>query len=214
MPKTLAVPSYKYARVPARKKTTEDAQHASTCLLRRRVRYFIPFIGVHRRSGEQVFKTSSSVILHRERANKVSGKRSVQLLECFHIAVLYVVIATARLPPRQWGATRRCQARGGADRRRCLLYPVIPVSLETYSFMSLTMSFIPSTIWLGLILLLQYFILNHLISMFTYICFLYAIFVMVMIYLRINLKLKLLFIPSIQNLIIEISVSWLDLLML
>jgi hypothetical protein len=55
-------------------------------------------------------------------------------------------------------------------------------------------------IWLGLILLLQYFILNHLISMFTYIRFLYAIFVIVMIYLRINLKLKLLFIPySISN---------------
>jgi hypothetical protein len=48
-------------------------------------------------------------------------------------------------------------------------------------------------IWLGLILLLQYFILNHLFSMFTYARFLYAIFVMVMIYLWINLKLKLLF---------------------
>jgi hypothetical protein len=35
--------------------------------------------------------------------------------------------------------------------------------------------------------------------MFTYVHFLYAIFVMVMIYLRINLKLKLLFIPSIQK---------------
>jgi hypothetical protein len=30
-PKILAVPSYKYARVPARKTYTEDAQHASTC---------------------------------------------------------------------------------------------------------------------------------------------------------------------------------------
>jgi hypothetical protein len=103
------------------------------------------------------------------------------------------------LPPRQWGATRRRQARGGVDRRRRLLYPVIPVSLETYGFLSLTMSFISSMIWLGLILLLQYFILNHLISMFTYVHFLYAIFVMVMIYLWINLKLKLLFIPSIQK---------------
>jgi hypothetical protein len=36
-------------------------------------------------------------------------------------------------------------------------------------------------------------------SMFRSIRFLYAIFVMVMIYLRINLKLKLLFFPSIQK---------------
>jgi hypothetical protein len=35
--------------------------------------------------------------------------------------------------------------------------------------------------------------------MFTYVHFLYAIFIMIMIYLRINLKLKLLFIPSIQK---------------
>jgi hypothetical protein len=55
------------------------------------------------------------------------------------------------------------------------------------------MSFIPSMIWLALILLLQYFILNHMMSMFRYVPFLYAIFVMVMIYLQINLKLKLLF---------------------
>ncbi|XP_025823852.1 uncharacterized protein LOC112899560 isoform X1 [Panicum hallii] len=54
-------------------------------------------------------------------------------------------------------------------------------------------------IWLGLILLLQYFILNRLISVFTYVRFLYALFIMVMFYLRINLKLKLLFIPSIQK---------------
>jgi hypothetical protein len=139
------------------------------------------------------------VILHRERANKVFGKRSARLLERFHIAVLYVLVAMARLPPRQWGMTRRRQARGGADRRRGLLYPVIPVSLKTYGFLSLTMSFIPSMIWLWLILLLQYFILNHLISMFTYVRFLYAIFFMVMIYLRINLKSKLLFFLSIQK---------------
>jgi hypothetical protein len=61
------------------------------------------------------------------------------------------------------------------------------------------MSFIPSMILLGLILLLQYFILNHLISIFTYVRFLYVIFVMVMIYLRINLKLKLLFFPSVPR---------------
>jgi hypothetical protein len=78
-------------------------------------------------------------------------------------------------------------------------YPVIPVSLETYGFLSLTTSFIPSRIWLGLILLLQYFILNRLISMFTYVRFLYALFFMVIFYLRINLKLKLLFIQSIQK---------------
>jgi hypothetical protein len=182
-PKALAVPSYKYARVPARKKA-EDAHHASTCLLRRRVRCFVSFVGVHRRSGEQVSGTSSSAILHRERANKVFGKRSARLLERFQIAVLYVLLATARLPPYQWGATRRRQARGGVDRRRRLLYPVILVSLEMYGFLSLTISFIPSMIWLGLILLLQYFILNNLISMFTYIHFLYAIFVMIIIYLR------------------------------
>jgi hypothetical protein len=51
-------------------------------------------------------------------------------------------------------------------------------------------------IWLGLILLLQYFIFNRVMSMFRSIRFLYAIFVMVMIYLRINLKLKLLFFPT------------------
>jgi hypothetical protein len=167
--------------------------HASAYLLRRRVHYFIPFVGVHRCSGEQVSGTSSSAILHWERANKVFGKRSVRLLERFHIAILYVLVATARLPPRQWGATRRRQARGGADRRRRLLYPVIPVSLETYGFLSLTISFIPSMIWLGLMFVLQYFILNHLISMFTYVYFMYAIFVMVIIYFWINLKLKLLF---------------------
>jgi hypothetical protein len=153
---------------------------------------------MHRRSGEQVSGTSSSMILHRERANKVFGKRSARLLERFHVAVLYVLVATARLTPHQCGATRRGQARGGADRRR-VLYPVIPVSLETYGFLSLTMFFIPSMIWLGFILLLQCFILNHLISIFTYVRFLYAIFVMVMNYLRINLKLKLLFFLSPQK---------------
>jgi hypothetical protein len=168
-------------------------------MLRRRVRYFIPFIGVHRRSGEQVSETSSSAILHWERANKVFGKRSARLLERFHIAVLYVLVATACLPPRQWGATWRRQARGGADHRCRLLYPVIPVSLETYGFLSLTMYLILSMIWLGLILLLQYFILNHLFNMFIYVRFLYTIFIMVMIYLRINLKLNLLFFQSIQK---------------
>jgi hypothetical protein len=58
-------------------------------------------------------------------------------------------------------------------------------------------------IWLGLILLLQYFILNHLFSMFTYVRFQYAIFIMVMIYLRINLKLKLLFFSSEGGLVEE-----------
>jgi apolipoprotein N-acyltransferase len=123
----------------------------------------------------------------------------VRLLERFHIAVLHVLVATARLSPHQWGATRRRQARGSADRRRNLLYPVIPVSLETYGFLSLTIFFITSMIWLGLILLLQYFILNRLISIFTYVRFLYALFFMVIFYLRINLKLKLLFIPSHQR---------------
>jgi hypothetical protein len=154
---------------------------------------------VHRRSEEQVSRTSISVILHRERANKFFGKRSARLLERFHIAVLYVLVTMARLPPRQWGATRCCQAHGGADRRRRLLYPVIPVRQETYGFLFLTMSFIPSMIWLGLILLLQCFILNHMMSTFRYVRFLYAIFIMVIIYFQINLKLKLLFFPSIQK---------------
>jgi hypothetical protein len=105
-------------------------------VLRRRVRYFIPFVGVHRRSGEQVSGTSSSAILHRERANKVFGKRSARLLERFHIIVLYVLVTTARLPPRQWGATRRRQARGGADHRRHHLCLVIPVTQDTYDFLS------------------------------------------------------------------------------
>jgi hypothetical protein len=83
---------------------TYNAQYASTCLLRRRVRYFIPFVGVHRRSGEQVSGTSSSAILHRERANKVFGKRSAQLLERFHIGsasssprLVYLLVSGARL---------------------------------------------------------------------------------------------------------------------
>jgi hypothetical protein len=135
---------------------TYNAQHASTCLLRRRVRYFIPFVGVHRRSGEQVSGTSSSVILHWERANKVIGKRSARLLKRFHITILYIFVTTARLP-RQWGVTRHRQARRGANRRRRLLCLVIPVRQETYGFLSLTMPLIPSMIWLGLILLLQYF---------------------------------------------------------
>jgi hypothetical protein len=192
---------YKYARVLAQmeKNNTEitySAQYASTCLLRR---YFIPFVGVHRRLGEQVFGTSSSAILHRERANKVFGKRSARLLECFHIAVLYVLVTTARLPPRQWGAIRRRQARGGADHRRRHLCLVIPVTQDTYDFLSLTMLFIPSMIWLGLILLLQYFILNYVMSIFRFIHFLYTTFIMVMIYLWINLKLKLLIFPTIQK---------------
>jgi hypothetical protein len=80
--------------------------------LRRRVRYFIPFVDVHRRSGEQVSGTSSSAILHRERANKVFGKRSARLLERFHITVLYVLVTTARLLPRQWarlGVVKRAE---------------------------------------------------------------------------------------------------------
>jgi hypothetical protein len=164
--------------------------------LRRSVRYFIPFVGMHRRSGEQVSGTSSSAILHRERANKVFGKRSARLLERFHITVLYILVATARLPPRQWGVTRCRQLRGGADHCRHHLCLVIPVTQNTYGFLSLTMLFIPSMIWLGLILLLQYFILNYVMSMFRSIHFLYAIFIMVMIYLRINLKLKLLLFPT------------------
>jgi hypothetical protein len=88
-PKILAILSYKYARV-LEKIYTEDAQHASTCLLRRRVCYFVPFVVMHWRSGEQVSGTSSSAILHRERANKIFGKRSARLLERFHIAVLLV----------------------------------------------------------------------------------------------------------------------------
>jgi hypothetical protein len=91
---------------------TYNAQYASTRLLRRRVRYFIPFVGVHRRSGEQVSGTSSSAILHRERANKVFGKRSARLLERFHITVLYVLVTTARLLPRQWarlGVVKRAE---------------------------------------------------------------------------------------------------------
>jgi hypothetical protein len=51
-------------------------------------------------------------------------------------------------------------------------------------------------ICLGLILLLQWFIFDHLFSMFIYVRFLYAIFIMIVIYLRINLKLNLLFFPS------------------
>jgi hypothetical protein len=164
--------------------------------LRRRVRYFIPFVGVHRRSGEQIFGISSSAILPWERANKIFGKRSTRLLERFHIAVLYVLVTTARLPPRQWGATRRRQARRGADRRRRHLCLVIPVTQETYGFLSLNIPFIPIMIWLGLILLLQYFILNYIMSMFRSIRFLYAIIVIVMIYLRITLKPKLSFIPT------------------
>jgi hypothetical protein len=73
-------------------------------LLRRRVRYFIPFVGVHRRSGEQVSGTSSSAILHRERANKVFGKRSARLLERIHIGsasssprLAYLLVSGARL---------------------------------------------------------------------------------------------------------------------
>jgi hypothetical protein len=151
---------------------------------------------VHRRSGEQVSGTSSSAILHWERANKVFGKCSARLLERFHIAVLYVLVTTARLPPRQWGTTQRRQARGGADRHYRHLCLVIPVRQETYGFLSLTMPFVPSMIWLELILLLQYFILNYIMSMFI----LNYIMVMVIIYLLINLKLKLLFFPTLSTL--------------
>jgi hypothetical protein len=105
----------------------------------------------------------------------------------------------AHLPPRQWGATWHRQARGGADHRHRLRCLVIPVGQETYGFLSLTMPFIPSMIWLELILLLQYFILNYIMSMFRSIRFLYTIIVMVMIYFQIILKLKFLFIPSIQK---------------
>jgi hypothetical protein len=56
--------------------------------------------------------------------------------------------------------------------------------------------FVPSMIRLELILLLQRYILDHFMSMFTYVRFPYVIFIVVMIYLWINLKLKLLFFPS------------------
>jgi hypothetical protein len=58
------------------------------------------------------------------------------------------------------------------------------------------MLFIPSMIWLGLILLLKYFILNYVMSIFRFIRFLYTTFIMVMIYLWIIFKLKLLIFPT------------------
>jgi hypothetical protein len=74
---------------------------------------------------------------------------------------------------------------------------VVPVRQVTYGFLSLTIPFIPSMIWLELILLLQYSILNYIMSMFRSIRFLYTIFIMVMIYFQIILKLKFLFIPTV-----------------
>jgi hypothetical protein len=143
-PKTLTILSYKYTRV-LKKYNREDAHHASICLLRRRVRFFIPFVGVHRRSGEQVSGTSSSVILHRERAIRILGSA---LRDCSNAStspsstsssprLVFLVVSGARL-----GVVKR----GGADRRRHLLYPVIPIRQDTYGFLSLTISFIPSMI--------------------------------------------------------------------
>jgi hypothetical protein len=64
-------------------------------LLRRRG-YFIPFVDVHLQSGEQVFETVVLNVLHRERVNKVFGKRSSRLLARF-----VKFFTTAHLPFRQ-----------------------------------------------------------------------------------------------------------------
>jgi hypothetical protein len=144
--KTLAVPSYKYARVLEKKTYTEDAQHASTCLLRRRIRYFILFVGMHRRSGEQVTGTSSSAILHRERANKVFGSA---LRDCSNAStspsstfssprLVFLLISGARL-----GIVKRAEVLIIAV---ILFTRIFRLGKKRTVFLSLTMSFIPSMI--------------------------------------------------------------------
>jgi hypothetical protein len=164
--------------------------------VRRPVRYFISFVGVHRRSGEQVSEPRPQ--------RSCTGRGRIRFLgsalrDCSNTStspsstsssprLVYFLVSGARL-----GVVK---TRGGVDHRRRHLCLVIPVTQNTYDFLSLTMFFIPSMIWLELILLLLYFILNYVMSIFRFIYFLYTTFIMVMIYLWINLKLKLLIFPT------------------
>ena len=59
----------------------------------------IPSAGVHGRSGEQVSGTSILEILHRERANKVLGKRPARLLQDFHHGSSFVQVRCCGDPP-------------------------------------------------------------------------------------------------------------------
>jgi hypothetical protein len=60
--------------------------------------YSIPSVGVHQRTGEQVFGTTRLCDPIRERANQIFGKRSARLLKLF---------ITGRLPSKSGGAAYR-----------------------------------------------------------------------------------------------------------
>ena len=58
----------------------------------------IPSAGVHRRSGEQVSGTCILEILHRERANKIFGKRPARLLQDLHHGSFFVQVRRCSEP--------------------------------------------------------------------------------------------------------------------
>jgi 2-keto-4-pentenoate hydratase/2-oxohepta-3-ene-1,7-dioic acid hydratase in catechol pathway len=83
-------------------------------------------------------ESSSSVILHRKRVNKVFGKRSSRLLACF-----IKFFTTARLPLRQSHAEGRClQHKLRQADHRLHLVVVVKEPQVTYGSCSQIMSYI------------------------------------------------------------------------
>jgi hypothetical protein len=96
-------------------------------------------------------KPSSSVIMHRERANKVLGKRSSRLLN--HVFKFFI---TARLPLR-WTCVEGCRLQCKLYQVDRHLHPVVVVkeSQVTHGFSSQIMSYILNMLIYGGIILLD-----------------------------------------------------------
>jgi hypothetical protein len=148
-------------------------------------------------------KPSSSTILHRERVNKVFGKRSSRLLACS-----FKFFITARLPLHRMRIEGRCLQRKLCQADRHLHLTVfIKEPQVTYGSSSQIMNYLlDMLICLGMILLnnlLQCLLLIAMIdlsktcdSTATLIC---NALVMFMIYSLIKTKLKVLIFPTIQK---------------
>jgi hypothetical protein len=134
MPKTLAVPSYKYARVLKEKIYTEDAQHASPqpacCTTTYAISSRSSACTGDRESRSSEPRPQRSCT-ERERIRFLGST----LRDCSNASTSSS--STSSSPWLVWGATRRRQARGGVNRHRRLLYPIILVRQETYGFLSL-----------------------------------------------------------------------------
>jgi hypothetical protein len=160
---------------------------------------------------------SSSAILHRERADKIFGKRSSQLLTCF-----FKFFITAHLPLHRTRVEGRCLQRK-LRQAECRLHPIIIIkeSQVMYDFSSQIMSYILNMlIYVGIILLDNLFQCLLFITMIdlsrTYdsIAILtYNALVMFMIYPWIKIKLKMLLFQQSKNLIVGTLVLWLYLFM-